>query len=129
MLATLRRLPLPTGNWVRFLLAPALIFVSTGIDRNYQTDLWHHLARGRALVAEGRMLDTDRFTYTVADQPFQDNNWLWQVSFYELYSLGGLDLVQAVNSAILFLAMACLVLHTWRRSGSLKVAFAAHPSA
>jgi hypothetical protein len=119
------RLPLPTGNWVRFLLPAVLIFVSTAIDRNYQTDLWHHLARGRAIVTEGRLLDADRFTYTVADTPFQDNNWLWQVSFYKLYALGGLELVQTVNSLILFLAMVCLVSHAWRRSGSLKMACAA----
>jgi hypothetical protein len=118
------RLPLPTGNWVRFLLAPALIFVSSNIDRNYQTDLWHHLARGRAIVTDGHLLDSDRFTYTVADRHFQDNNWLWQVTFYEVYALGGLNLVQTVNAAILFLAMTCLVLHAWRRGGSLKMAAA-----
>ncbi len=118
------RLPLPTGNWMYFLLAPVLLFVSTSIDRNYQSDLWHHLARGRAILAEGRLLDTDRFTYTVADTGFQDNNWLWQIAFYKLYTLGGLDLVQTINSAILFVAMACLVLSAWRRSGSLKAACA-----
>jgi hypothetical protein len=118
------RLPLPSGNWVRFLFVPVLMFVSTAIDRNYQTDLWHHLARGRAIVAEGRMIDTDRFTYTVADRHFQDDNWLWQVCFYKLHTIGGLELVQTVNSAILFVAMVCLVLHTWCRSGSLKVASA-----
>ncbi len=119
------RIPLPTGNWVRLLLAPALIFVSSAIDRGYQTDLWHHLARGRAITEDGQMLNHDRFTYTVADSHFQDSNWLWQVAFYKVHSLGGMDLVQGVNSAILFVAMLCLVLHTWRRSGSFKVANAA----
>ncbi len=38
-------LPMPTGAWVRALIAPALIFIATGIDRSYQTDFWHHLAR------------------------------------------------------------------------------------
>ena len=60
------RLPLPTDAWARALLAPVLVFIATAIDRNYQTDLWHHLARGRALVEEGQLLNEDRFTYTVA---------------------------------------------------------------
>src|SRR5438874_11510849 len=97
----LPRLLLPTGRWVRALLAPVLVFVATAIDRNYQTDLWHHLARGRAIVAEGRLLDADRFTFTVAGQPLRDVNWGWQVLFYHLDELGGLPLVQVANSAIL----------------------------
>ena len=86
------RIPLPTGNWVRLLLAPALIFVSSAMDRGYQTDLWHHLARGRAISEDGHMVDNDRFTYTVANSHFQDSNWLWQVAFFKVHTLGGLDL-------------------------------------
>ncbi len=115
---------LPTDRWTRALLAPALVLIATAVDRNYQTDLWHHLARGRAIVAEGRLLNADRFTYTVHGQPLQDVNWGWQVCFYELYSVGGLPLVQAANSAILALMMAVLVGLAWRRSGSLLAASA-----
>src|SRR5205823_15103135 len=93
------RLPLPTDRWTRFLLAPALVFIAACVDRNYQTDLWHHLARGRTIVTEGRLLDTDRFTFTFPGQPFQDVNWLWQIGFYHLHELGGLPLVQTVNAA------------------------------
>jgi hypothetical protein len=110
---------LPTDRWTRFLLAPALVFIATAIDRNYQTDLWHHLARGRVIVNEGQLLNTDRFTYTVPGQPFQDVNWGWQVIFYSLHSAGGLSLVQTVNSVILAVMTALLVLLAWRRSGSL----------
>ncbi len=118
------RLPRPTDNWARALLAPFLIFVATATDRNYQTYLWHHLARGRAIVAEGRMLDDDRFTYTIPGQPFQDCNWGWQVLTFRLYELGGLPLVQVVNSLVLAAAMGVLVALARRRSGSLLVASA-----
>src|SRR4051794_6724646 len=84
----------PTDGWFRLLLAPAILFIAACIDRNYQTDLWHHLARGRALVEHGELLDTDRFTYTVADKPLRDTNWGWQAAFYWLYARGGLPLVQ-----------------------------------
>ncbi len=118
------RLLLPTDRWTRALLAPALVFIATAIDRNYQTDLWHHLARGRAIVTEGRLLNNDRFTYTVFGQPLQDVNWGWQVLSYQLHTLGGLSLVQATNSAILAVMMAILVALAWRRSGSLVAASA-----
>lgn len=113
---------LPTDRWTRLLLVSALVFIATISDRNYQTDLWHHLARGRAIVAEGRLLDEDRFTYTVPGRPLQDVNWVWQVLFYRLHMLGGLPLVQTVNSAILAVMMALLVVLAWRRCGSLIAA-------
>jgi hypothetical protein len=121
MLSALR-LPRPTDRWTRFLLAPALVFIATCVDRNYQTDLWHHLARGRVIVTEGRFVDTDRFTYTFAGKPFQDVNWLWQVAFYKLHEVGGLALVQTVNSAVLAVMMTALLILAWRRSQSLAVA-------
>src|SRR6516164_2579119 len=113
---------LPTDRWTRFLLAPALVFIATIADRNYQTDLWHHLARGRAIVTEGRLLNVDRFTYTVHGRPLQDVNWGWQVLFYRLYTAGGLPLVQTVNSAILAVMTAVLLVLAWRRSASLIAA-------
>lgn len=106
------------------LLAPALVFIACGIDRNYQTDLWHHLARGRLIATEGQLPNTDRFTYTVAGQSFQDVNWLSQYLFYRLYQLGGLDLLQAINGVLLAAAMAVLVRLCRRASGSLLLAAA-----
>lgn len=91
---------LPNDCWVRALIAPALVFIAACIDRNYQTDLWHHLARGRVIATEGRLLDEDRFTYTIAGKHFQDANWAWQVLHYELFRLGGLPLVQSFLSLI-----------------------------
>src|SRR3954470_7046963 len=112
----------PSDRWVRLLLAPALVFIACGIDRNYQTDLWHHLARGRAIATEGRLLDHDRFTYTIPGQPFQDVNWLSQLAFYGLDRAGGLNLLQAVNALVLAGTMGILVWLCRRAAGSLLVA-------
>src|SRR5205823_1279096 len=54
---------LPFAAWTRALLAPALVFIATAGDRNYQTDFWHHLARGRAMAESGTFVDHDQFTY------------------------------------------------------------------
>src|SRR5947209_9213982 len=103
------RLPLPTNAWARLLLAPAVVFIATAVERNYQTDFWHHLARGRAIVEQGSLVNRDLFTYTVHDQPFQDANWLTQLAYFGLYQVGGLNLVQVVNSLTLAVMMAGLV--------------------
>jgi hypothetical protein len=99
-----------------------LVFIACGIDRNYQTDLWHHLARGRIIATEGRIPNTDCFTYTVAGRPFQDANWLSQLLFFRIYQLGGLDLLQAVNGVLVAAVMAVLVWLCRRASGSLLLA-------
>lgn len=112
----------PTDAWVRALLAPALVFIACGIDRNYQTDLWHHLARGRVMAAEGRLLNEDQFTYTVPGKHFQDVNWLSQLVFYHLYRLGGLELLQAVNGLVLAATVTLLVGLSWRKARSLLLA-------
>src|SRR4051812_12769662 len=121
MLAGFHRL-LPTANWTRALLAPALVFIATAIERSYQTDFWHHLARGRAIAEQGGLVNHDLFTYTVHGQPLQDANWLTQLFYHGLYDLGGLALVQGVNSLTLAVMMGLLVWMCRRASGSLLLA-------
>jgi hypothetical protein len=100
---------LPTNNWVRFLFAPILVFIATSVDRNYQTDFWHHLARGQAMAEQGKLVNEDLFSYTVAGVPLQDANWLSQLIYSCVYQAGGLSLVQFVNSLVLSAVMAIVV--------------------
>jgi hypothetical protein len=117
MLCRLRTL-LPTDSWCRALLAPTIVFIATAIDRSFLTDFWHHLARGRAIAEHGQIVNQDIFTYTVAGQPFQDNNWLTQLLYYWLYQNGGLNLVVVVNSATLAVVVGILVWLCRRASGA-----------
>jgi hypothetical protein len=105
--------------WTRALLVPALVFIATARDRNYQTDFWHHLARGRAMTESGEFLNHDQFTYSVSGASFQDTNWLPQLLYYQLFKLGCLDLVQLVNSLTLAAMMGVLVWLCWRECRSL----------
>ena len=107
---------------VRLLLAPALVFIVACLDRGYQTELWQHLARGRLVWEEGAVVSVDRFTFTVPGQPLRDNNWLSQLAYFGLHSLGGLELVQAVNAAALAAAVGALVALCRRASASTGVA-------
>ena len=115
---------LPTDAWVWSLLPVAVVVIAVGIDRNYQTDLWRHLARGRLIAAEGRLINEDRFTCTVSGRPLVDATWGWQVANWELYRLGGLSLVQAVNAVTAGAAMALLILLCRRRGAAPVVAAA-----
>jgi hypothetical protein len=113
---------LPTNSWVRLLFAPALVFIATSVNHNYQTDFWHHLARGQAISERGSLIDNDLFTFTVPGKAFQDANWLTQVLYYRLFSCGGLELVQFVNSLTLMAVMSVLVWMSWRKSASALTA-------
>jgi hypothetical protein len=113
------RLLFPTPTWLRLAIVPVLAFLATFTDRNYLADYWHHLARGRATVERGQIVDRDLLTFTVADRQFQDVNWLTQVGYYALHEAGGLALVQLVNSLLIAGTMLLVVLAGRRRSGSL----------
>jgi hypothetical protein len=118
-----RRL-LPTDTWVRLAIVPVLVVLALSANHQYLFDFWHHLARGREIVRQGQLLDHDIFTYTVADEPFRDANWLSQVTYYLLYQQGGLELVRLVNSLTMALTLFLVVLLAWRRSGSAGLAAA-----
>ncbi|HEX3313299.1 MAG TPA: hypothetical protein VHR72_00345, partial [Gemmataceae bacterium] len=107
---------------VRWLLVPAVVFISQTISDAYLLDFWHHLARGRAIVTSGQLLDHDIFTYTVAGKPFQDVNWGSQVLYFSLYRIGGLGLVRVMNALVLAAAWAWLIAICRRLSGSLEAA-------
>ena len=74
------------------------------MDRGYQTDFWHHIARGREIAASGKLPDVETFAFTVAGHSVRDANWLTQLGYFRLYQLGGIQLVQTANSLILALA-------------------------
>jgi hypothetical protein len=113
---------LPTDAWVRWLLVPVVAFIALAGNTSYLADFWHHLARGRAMIAEGRLLDHDIFTCTVPGQTFQDVNWLSQIIYFQLFELGGLALVRAVNALLVAVTLLWLVALCRRVSGSLPVA-------
>src|SRR3954454_8575723 len=99
---------LPTDAWVRLALVPVLTFIALAANTSYLADFWHHLARGRVIVTEGRLLDHDIFTFTVPGAPFQDVNWLSQVVYFLLHEVGGLPLVQVANALLMALTLGLL---------------------
>ncbi len=115
---------LPNINWVRAVLCPAVVLIATGMDRGYQTDFWHHIARGREIALTGQIINVDPMTFTVTGDSLRDANWLTQVAYFRLYEFGGLPMVQTANSVVLTLAAAVLVWVCRRRGASVAVAAA-----
>ena len=62
--------------------------------KNY--DIFWHLANGRVMVEEGRIVNEELFSHTVPGTPFENKEWLSQVAFYLIYAVGG------ANGLILF---------------------------
>lgn len=109
---------------VRYLLVPVLVFMAQASDTGYLADFWHHLARGEYIAEYGKLLDHDIYTFTVAEQPFQDVNWLTQCVYAVLFALGGLALVQTINALTLAISLGLLVHLCRKRCGSLVLAMA-----
>jgi hypothetical protein len=113
-----------TSTPIRLAFAPLLAFMALATNREYLCDFWHHLARGEAIVRQGRIVNEDLFTFTVPGQTFQDVNWLTQVGYHLQYQIGGLDLVQICNALLVAAALAIIVGHAARTSQSATIAAA-----
>lgn len=76
-----------------------------------QNDTWWHLRVGQEMWKVGSPLYTDTFSFTAPGAFWRNHEWLTQLGFYGLYSLGGMPL--------LTFAGALLVLASWALSWRL----------
>jgi hypothetical protein len=107
-----------TSTPLRLMFPAVVAFIALVTNGDYLCDFWHHLARGRAIVQQGRLVNEDLFTFTVAGQPLVDVNWLTQVGYYELFQIGGLGLVKVCNALIIAATIALVTWQVWRTSKS-----------
>ncbi len=83
--ATTRDRGLDIAAWLLTLVCVAVI-VSFPL---FDYDLYWHLANGRAMLAQGRIVNEEIFSYTRAGVPFVNHEWLAQIIFYTLYQATG----------------------------------------
>ncbi len=55
----------------------------------YDPDIYWHLANGRAMVAEHRIVNEEIFSFTKAGTAFSNHEWLAQLLFYAIYDTFG----------------------------------------
>jgi|GEM_PF-6907889 len=78
----------------------------------HDQSIWRHLAGGR-LLAAGEWPANDPFSYTLADQPWANATWLFDLAVYAGFRLGGAELLVIGKS--LALASAAWALLSIRR--------------
>jgi tetratricopeptide (TPR) repeat protein len=71
-------------------LAVALLVCLPAISPSADGDIWWHLAAGRWMVQERRILDFDPFSTSSAGNPWIDVHWVFQLLVYGCFQAAGL---------------------------------------
>lgn len=78
-------------------------------------DLWWQLSLGRYISTVGAVLKTNIFSYAAANFPVTDHEWLAELIFYKLYSIGGLGLLYIFKSCLILGSFLFIYLIVRRR--------------
>ncbi len=101
--------------WLAVALAlPALVALLVPMPA---VDLAYQVRAGDMILATGAIPRVDTFTFTVAGQPWTDQQWLAQVLLAAVHRLGGWELL-AVLRATLVVAMVALLVAVARLRGA-----------
>ena len=77
----------PVENLLRWLIPILVFFLVTRTPDD--ADMWWHLSAGKAMLAQGRILTSDVFSFTRFGAPWTNAFWLADIGMYGLYRLGG----------------------------------------
>ncbi|HUE80060.1 MAG TPA: hypothetical protein VMN38_10570 [Sphingomicrobium sp.] len=90
-------------------------------------DVSWHVAAGRWILANGRVPDTDPFSFTMAGQPWVAHEWLAEIVYAVAFNAAGYAGLAAVVAAALMVLHLTVFLHLRSRVGpiAMLVAFAA----
>jgi hypothetical protein len=86
------------------LLAIFTMAVRIAVD----TDTWWHLAAGRWMVEQGRVLQTDPFSFTRLGAPWVNPSWLSQLLLFITYRAAGVPGLNLLTALLVTLAFACV---------------------
>lgn len=108
--------------WIITVLIGVFIFLNTlPIGPN---DFWWHIAIGRDIVTSGEIPIYDTYSHTMAGQlyPSYQMFWLPEVVLYQVYQLGGAELIVFFNALIILCSYALLLWLCFRACGSWRAA-------
>jgi len=107
----------PVDIAIGLLVLLAAFLTASFAARN--TDLYRHLASGR-LIANGEYpIGSDPLSFTGAERPWVNTNWLFELGIYALYSLDRTGAVLVAAKAIFFAAAMGLIFCLRRGEQSL----------
>ena len=102
-----RALTTPGGLYLTAVLLLCAVPVTAPIR---DPDFWWHLRTGQLILDRGGLLGTDPFTYTAGGHHWVMHEWLTEVLFAWMHSVGGVGLVVVVLSAVTMAGIVCLAL-------------------
>jgi len=116
--------------WALAVIIGVFAFVSTHPIRPH--DFWWHMALGREILDSGHIPSVDIYSYTATGQPYPSYQafWLMDVILYQVYVVGGAELIVFFHSVAITAAYATVMWlgHTltgnWR-TAALSTLFAA----
>lgn len=86
-----------------------------GLTRIADLDFWWQLKAGQLVVANRAVPRVDVFSYTAAGRQYIDHEWLFQLSQYATYSLGGAAAIALLKCFIVALTLLIVAFHLLRR--------------
>src|SRR5688500_2184660 len=92
-------------SWLAWALCLAVALILS-IRNLREPDLWWMLRTGEWIAENGKVIDTDQFSFTQSGKPWINVKWLFEVIIYYLQRLFGPEsipvLQSLVNAAIVF---------------------------
>lgn len=106
--------------WVVIALAlPALIALLVPMAA---VDLAYQVRAGAEIIASGALPGVDTWTFTVAGEPWLDQQWLAQVALAAVHGVGGWELLAVLRSAMIVAAFGLLLAAAAARGAPVNVA-------
>jgi hypothetical protein len=108
---------LPAATPPRFLegLCAALVLLSALLLASFpDSDVWMHLAAGRALVDGTYSFGADPFAYTTAGATWINHAWLWDLLSYGVDRWWGADALVALKAVLVAATAAVMLCLAWR---------------
>ena len=108
--------------WVITVLMGVFIFLNTLPINMY--DFWWHIAIGRDITTTGEIPLYDQYSYTMAGEPYPSYQmfWLPEMILFNIYNIGGAELVVFSNALIILTSYGLLLWLCYRVSGSFRIA-------
>ena len=121
----LRRFALPSPADVVFILFLLSVTLLRGRQAiNTDGDLGRHIRVGETILAERGLFYTDRFSHTMAGEPFVPHEWLSEVLFAAAHRLAGLPGALVLTGIVVAAAYALALLFLQRSGVDPLLAFA-----
>lgn len=104
----------------------ALAFLSVAaltLSKIPAADTWWHLAAGREIWEQGRLLQHDPFSFTAGQAFWFNHEWLAEIGFYLTAKVGGLNALYFLRTVLVFAAFAWIPLASHQNRGLFSALF------